>query len=160
MVVNLQRNSQICVDSARGCIARSHNSALCSIARSRKKICSAFTVAVKVTVYHKISLRWSYLPHGSKIKFYVWHYRIKLLRELEYIFKTTLAHESGYPGVPFNEKTEGRKSSKAVPLNCRLKSTNTNSNFPYIVLVFVRKMKMVTVLAGARSSGFSPPKGE
>jgi hypothetical protein len=151
MVVNLQRNSQICVDSARGCIARSHNSALCSIARSRKKICSAFTVAVKVTVYHKISLRWSYLPHGSKIK---------LLRELEYIFKTTLAHESGYPGVPFNEKTEGRKSSKAVPLNCRLKSTNTNSNFPYIVLVFVRKMKMVTVLAGARSSGFSPPKGE
>jgi hypothetical protein len=30
--------------------------------------------------------------------------RIELLRECESIFKTALAHESGDPGVPFNEK--------------------------------------------------------
>jgi hypothetical protein len=30
--------------------------------------------------------------------------RIELLREFESIFKPALAHESGDPGVPFNEK--------------------------------------------------------
>jgi hypothetical protein len=34
----------------------------------------------------------------------------------ESICKTVLAHESGDPGVQFNEKTEGRKSRKTVPL--------------------------------------------
>jgi hypothetical protein len=32
------------------------------------------------------------------------------------ICKTVLAHESGDPGVQFNEKTEGRKSRDTVPL--------------------------------------------
>jgi hypothetical protein len=32
------------------------------------------------------------------------------LREFESICKTVLAHESGDPGVQFNEKTEGRTS--------------------------------------------------
>jgi hypothetical protein len=31
--------------------------------------------------------------------------------------KTVLAHESGNPGVQFNEKTEGRKSRDTVPLS-------------------------------------------
>jgi hypothetical protein len=42
--------------------------------------------------------------------------RIEILREFESLFKTALAHESGHPGVPFNEKTEGRKSRYTVPL--------------------------------------------
>jgi hypothetical protein len=42
--------------------------------------------------------------------------RIELLREFESVFKTALAHESKDPGVPFNEKTEGRKSREAAPL--------------------------------------------
>jgi hypothetical protein len=42
---------------------------------------------------------------------------IEYLREFESICKTVLAHESGDPGVQFNEKTEGRKSRETVPLN-------------------------------------------
>jgi hypothetical protein len=44
---------------------------------------------------------------------------IEYLREFESIRKTVLvlAHESGDPGVQFNEKTEGRKSCDTVPLN-------------------------------------------
>jgi hypothetical protein len=42
--------------------------------------------------------------------------RIELLRQFESIFKPALAHESGDPGVPFKEKTEGRKSCETVPL--------------------------------------------
>jgi hypothetical protein len=42
--------------------------------------------------------------------------RIELLREFESIFKISLAHESGDPGVPFNEKTKDRKSHENVPL--------------------------------------------
>jgi hypothetical protein len=30
--------------------------------------------------------------------------KIELLREFESVFKTALAHESGDPGIPFNEK--------------------------------------------------------
>jgi hypothetical protein len=37
-------------------------------------------------------------------------------REFEAIFKTAIALESGDPRVPFNEKTEGRKSRETVPL--------------------------------------------
>jgi hypothetical protein len=42
--------------------------------------------------------------------------RIELLREFESICKTVLAHESGDPGVQFDEKTRGRKSRETVPL--------------------------------------------
>jgi hypothetical protein len=42
---------------------------------------------------------------------------MELLREFESKFKTALAHESGDPGVPFNEKTKGQKSLETVPLN-------------------------------------------
>jgi hypothetical protein len=42
--------------------------------------------------------------------------RIELLGQFESVFKTTLAHESGDPGVPFKEKTEGRKSRETVLL--------------------------------------------
>jgi hypothetical protein len=38
------------------------------------------------------------------------------LREFESICKTVLAHESGDPGVQFNEKTADRKSRATVPL--------------------------------------------
>jgi hypothetical protein len=41
---------------------------------------------------------------------------IEYLRELESICKPVLAHESGDPGVQFNEKTEGPKSRQTVPL--------------------------------------------
>jgi hypothetical protein len=41
---------------------------------------------------------------------------IEYLREFESICKTVLAHESGDPGVQFNEKTEGKKSRETVPL--------------------------------------------
>jgi hypothetical protein len=43
--------------------------------------------------------------------------RVECLREFESICKTVLAHESGDPGVQFNEKTEGRKSRYTVPLS-------------------------------------------
>jgi hypothetical protein len=46
---------------------------------------------------------------------------IEYLREYEFIFKTALAHESGGPGVLFDEKTEGRKSRDAVPLSITIK---------------------------------------
>jgi hypothetical protein len=38
------------------------------------------------------------------------------VREFESICKTVLAHESGDPGVQFNEKNEGRKSRDTVSL--------------------------------------------
>jgi hypothetical protein len=41
---------------------------------------------------------------------------IEYLREYESILKTALAHESGDPGVAFNEKTKGRKSRETVSL--------------------------------------------
>jgi hypothetical protein len=37
--------------------------------------------------------------------------RIEFLREFESIFKTVLAHESEFPGVPFNENNRGSKIS-------------------------------------------------
>jgi hypothetical protein len=37
--------------------------------------------------------------------------------EFESKCKTVLAHESGDPGVQFNEKTMGRKSHDTVPLS-------------------------------------------
>jgi hypothetical protein len=39
------------------------------------------------------------------------------LREFESICKTVLAHESGDPGIQFNEKTDGKKSRDTVPLS-------------------------------------------
>jgi hypothetical protein len=47
--------------------------------------------------------------------------RIELLRKFESIFKTALAHESGNPGVPFNEKNKGRKSRETVLLKLSLR---------------------------------------
>jgi hypothetical protein len=47
------------------------------IARSRNKILSAFTEAVKVTVFQQISHMRYCLHHGSKIQFYVLHYLTK-----------------------------------------------------------------------------------
>jgi hypothetical protein len=41
---------------------------------------------------------------------------IEYLRDFEYICKSVLAHESGGPGVQFNEKTASRKSRETVPL--------------------------------------------
>jgi hypothetical protein len=46
---------------------------------------------------------------------------IEYLREFESICKTVLAHESGDPGVQFNEKTVGRKSRETVPLSKYIK---------------------------------------
>jgi hypothetical protein len=43
----------------------------------------------------------------------------KYLSEFESICKTVLVHESGDPGVQFNEKTEGRKSLETIPLRGR-----------------------------------------
>jgi hypothetical protein len=54
--------------------------------------------------------------------------RIELLREFESILKTALAHESGGPGVPFNEKTKGRKSRETVPLIISIVFLVSNSN--------------------------------
>jgi hypothetical protein len=45
-----------------------HSAEFFGIVQSRKKILSAFTEAIKVTVYQKISHGRSYLPHGSKKK--------------------------------------------------------------------------------------------
>jgi hypothetical protein len=41
---------------------------------------------------------------------------IECLHEFESICKTVLAHETGDPGVQFNEKTESQKSRETVPL--------------------------------------------
>jgi hypothetical protein len=49
---------------------------------------------------------------------------VEYLREFEFMCKTVLAHESGDPGVQFNEKTEGRNSRDTVPLS-QSKSVNT-----------------------------------
>jgi hypothetical protein len=46
-----------------------HSAEFFRIAVSRNKILSAFTEAVKVTVFLTIGDRLSCLPHGSKIKF-------------------------------------------------------------------------------------------
>jgi hypothetical protein len=46
-----------------------HSAEFFRIAGSQNKTLSAFTEAVKVTVFQKICHRWSCLPHGSKIKF-------------------------------------------------------------------------------------------
>jgi hypothetical protein len=67
--------------------------------------------------------------------------RIELLREFESIFKTALAHESGDPGVPFNEKkTEGRKSRETVP--------SIPVNFKYI-------LSFILLAAGAVAGGLA-----
>jgi hypothetical protein len=57
------------VSNSRRNLTTKIDSALCRIAGSRNKILSAFTEAVKVTVFQKIGHRGSCLPHGSKIKF-------------------------------------------------------------------------------------------
>jgi hypothetical protein len=61
--------------------------------------------------------RWSWLPHGSKIFWILAIFVVEHLREYESIFETALAHESVDPEVLFDEKTGGRKSREAVPLN-------------------------------------------
>jgi hypothetical protein len=108
-----------------------HSAKFFRIEGTRNKILSAFTEAVKVTVFQKIGHRSSCLPHGSKIKFWVWFYLtkkiysarsqffssnlIEFLREFESICKTVLAHESGDPGVRFNEKNRGSNISWHCP---------------------------------------------
>jgi hypothetical protein len=42
---------------------------------------------------------------------------VEYLREFESICKTVLAHESGDPGVQFNEKNRGSKISWHCPFN-------------------------------------------
>jgi hypothetical protein len=51
------------------------------------------------------------MPHSGE-SFFV----VEYLCKFEFICKIVLAHESGYPGVQYNEKTEGRKSRETVPL--------------------------------------------
>jgi hypothetical protein len=46
--------------------------------------------------------------------------RIELFRKFESLCKTVLAHESGDPGVQFDEKTRGQKSRETVPLSMNL----------------------------------------
>jgi hypothetical protein len=53
---------------------------------------------------------------------------INYLREYEFIFQTTLVHESGGPGVLIDEKTKGRKSHETVPLKSKFEVGNVNSN--------------------------------
>jgi hypothetical protein len=43
----------------------------------------------------------------------------RITRVFESICKTILAHESGDPGIQFDEKTRGRKSRETVPLTSR-----------------------------------------
>jgi hypothetical protein len=47
--------------------AMPHSAEFFGIARSWNKILSAFTEAIKLTVYKKISHRWSCLPHDSRV---------------------------------------------------------------------------------------------
>jgi hypothetical protein len=57
---------------------------------------------------------------------------IKYLCEYEFIFKTALAHESGDPGVLFDEKNQGSKISwekqfklgHAPNINCTVHNEN------------------------------------
>jgi hypothetical protein len=54
------------------------------------------------------------MRHSAESIFgFLWSNRIEFLREFEAIFKTDLAHESWYTGVPFNEKIRGSKISRA-----------------------------------------------
>jgi hypothetical protein len=47
--------------------------------------------------------------------------KIEYLREYKFIFKTSLAHESGDPGVLFAEKKRGSKISWDSPFKQRAK---------------------------------------
>jgi hypothetical protein len=61
---------------------------------------------------HSVESQLSAMRHSGESIFVV-----EYLLEFESICKTVLAHESGDPGVQFNEKTEGRKSRETAPLN-------------------------------------------
>jgi hypothetical protein len=65
---------------------------------------------------HSAELRLCSLTHSAELLAISSSNRIKLLREFESICKTVLAHESGDPGVQFDEKIRGRKSRETVPL--------------------------------------------
>jgi hypothetical protein len=86
------------VDSALCQIAGSCDSVLCGIGQS----CDSTLCRI---VWSRNSplcgIAWSRLLSSNLIEY---------LREFESICKTVLAHESGDPGVQFNEKTKGRKS--------------------------------------------------
>jgi hypothetical protein len=60
---------------------------------------------------------------------------VEYLREFESIGKTVLAHESGDPGLQFNEKTEGRKSRETVPLTSAGYAIRIDKYNPYLVPV-------------------------
>jgi hypothetical protein len=53
---------------------------------------------------------------------------IEYFCEFESTCKTVLAHESGDPGVQFNEKTEGRKSRDTVPLKFNVQRNFSKRN--------------------------------
>jgi hypothetical protein len=55
------------------------------------------------------------MPQSGELRFSLSNL-IEYLRDFESTCKTVLAHESGDPGVHFNEKTEGRKFRDTVPL--------------------------------------------
>jgi hypothetical protein len=61
---------------------------------------------------HSAELRLPAMRHSEQSIFV-----IEYLHEIEFTCKTVLAHESGDPGVQFNEKTEARKSRETVPLS-------------------------------------------
>jgi hypothetical protein len=64
---------------------------------------------------------------------------VEYLHEFESICKTVLAHESGDPGVQFNEKkTEGRKFCETVPLISTSPVTKCLRNKTYFCIVFDR----------------------
>jgi hypothetical protein len=55
---------------------------------------------------------------------------VEYLREFESICKIVLTHESGGPGVQFNEKTEGRNSRETVPLRNNQKPPKLDDIIP------------------------------
>jgi hypothetical protein len=149
----MQKNSAICGlarsrNSAQCGIARSRNSALCGIARSRNSsLChivqshdSELQYAALRGVLKKVLS--ATLPYATQCEIQVKNFLvdstlcsiarsqcllsnlIEYLRKFESICETVSAHESGDPGVYFNEKTEGRKSRETV-----LYASYTLSNF-------------------------------
>jgi hypothetical protein len=74
---------------------------------------------------------------------------IENFREFESICKTVLAHESGDPGVQFNEKTEGRKSCETVPLRwgrvAELLSSKQNTSYESVIKMYQYQIVPVTV---------------
>jgi hypothetical protein len=61
---------------------------------------------------------------------------VEQLHEFKFICKTVLAHESGDPGVQFNEKTEGQKSRDTVPLKKKTKGQKSRETVPLKNMIF------------------------